>query len=167
MINNYTLLFNGYVIACPCGDYSPSMLVKGPQNGHSNLPRNGKQTYRLNYKASNLTIRFDFGHDLDLEFSRSNMEFPISQPKVVETKSKISIELQASNVTNGVDLDHNLDLRILKVKRDLDLWTHTWPWLWISMVKFWNSCIAVWEGRLTLHKGVGSRSFMTITMTIW
>ena len=30
-----------------------------------------------------MTIGFDLGHDLDLEFSRSNMEFPISQPKVV------------------------------------------------------------------------------------
>ena len=43
------------------------------------LPRNDKQTYRLNSKASNVAIRFG----LDLEFSRSNMEFPISQPKVV------------------------------------------------------------------------------------
>ena len=47
------------------------------------LPRNEKQTYRLNSNASNVTIRFDIGHDLDLEFSRSNMGFPISQPKVV------------------------------------------------------------------------------------
>ena len=30
-----------------------------------------------------MTIGFDLGHDLDLELSRSNMEFPISQPKVV------------------------------------------------------------------------------------
>ena len=29
-----------------------------------------------------MTTEFDLGHDLDLEFSRSNMEFPISQPKV-------------------------------------------------------------------------------------
>ena len=35
------------------------------------------------------------------------------------------------------------------------------------MVKFWNSCISEWEGRLTLHKGGGSRLFMTMTMTIW
>ena len=33
--------------------------------------------------ASNVTIRFDLGHDLDLEFSRSNMELAISQPKMV------------------------------------------------------------------------------------
>ena len=34
------------------------------------------------------------------------------------------------------------------------------------MVKFWNSCISEWEGWLTLHKRSGSRSFMTMTMTI-
>ena len=80
-------------------------------------------------------------------------------------KANILIEFQASNVTNGFDLDHNLDLWNLKVKRDL--WPHTWPWPWIFMVKFWNSCISEWEGRLTLHKGCGSRSFMTMTVTIW
>ena len=30
-----------------------------------------------------MTIGFDLGHDLDLDFSRSNMEFAISQPKMV------------------------------------------------------------------------------------
>ena len=30
-----------------------------------------------------MTIGFDLGHDLDLEFSRSNVEFAISQPKMV------------------------------------------------------------------------------------
>ena len=149
-----------------------------------------------------MTIGFDLGHDLDLKFSRSNIEFAISQPKwsdCHETKSKhidwtlglkcdhrvwpwpwpwpwifkvkygicyisaksgpiatkrkanILIELQASNMTNGFKLDHNLDLWILKVKRDLDLWPHTWPWPRIFMVKFWNSCISEWEGRLTDH----------------
>ena len=34
-------------------------------------------------KASNGTIGFDLGHDLDLEFSRSNMELVISLPKMV------------------------------------------------------------------------------------
>ena len=37
----------------------------------------------IELKASNVTIRFDLDHDHDLELSRSNMEFPISQPKVV------------------------------------------------------------------------------------
>ena len=35
-------------------------------------------------KASNVTIGYDLGHDLDLKFSRSNMEFAISLPKIVQ-----------------------------------------------------------------------------------
>ena len=88
-------------------------------------------------------------------------------PIASKRKANISIELQALNVTNGFELDHNLDLWILKVKCDLDLWPHRWPWPWIFMVKFWNSCISEWEGWLTLHEGGGSRSFMTMIMTIW
>ena len=37
----------------------------------------------IELRASNVTIRFDLGHDLDLKFLRSNMEFPITQSKVV------------------------------------------------------------------------------------
>ena len=81
-----------------------------------------------------------------------------SGPIAMKRKANISIEFQASNVTNGFNLDHNLDLWNLKVKCDLDLWPHTWPWPWIFME---------WEGRLTLHKGCGSRSFITMTVTIW
>ena len=118
-----------------------------------------------------MAIGFDLGHDLDHEFSRSNMEFAISQPKMVwlprkveqtcrlisrpqmwlrvwpwpwpspwifkvkyaisyistksgpivtKQKANISIELQASTVTNGFDLGHDLDIWIFKVKCDLD-----------------------------------------------
>ena len=59
-----------------------------------------------------------------------------NDPIARKQKANISIEFQASNVTNGFDLDHNLDLWIVKVKRDLDLWPHTWPWPWMFMVKF-------------------------------
>ena len=130
-----------------------------------------KANISIDVKASNVTIEFDLGHDLYLEFSRSNVEFAISLPKMVrlprnekqtyrlnpgtqmlpldltlaitltlnfqgqiwnllyltekwsdcyETKSKISIELQASNVTNRFDLDHDIDIWIFKVKCDLD-----------------------------------------------
>ena len=77
-------------------------------------------------------------------------------PIATKWKANTSIELQDPNVTNGFDLDHNLGLWILKIKRDLDLWPHTGPWPWIFMLKFWNSCISEWEGRLTLHKGGGT-----------
>ena len=67
--------------------------------------------------ASNVTIGFDLDHDIDLEFSWSNMEFAIyayisTRNGLIATKWKanISIELWASNVTIGFDLDHDLDL---------------------------------------------------------
>ena len=57
-------------------------------------------------------IFVDFRRDLDLDFSRSNMEFAISQPKMVRLprKANIAIELWGSNVTSGFDLGHDLDL---------------------------------------------------------
>ena len=42
-----------------------------------------------------------------------------SGPIATKQKANISIELQASNVTNGFDLDHDLDIWIFKVKCDL------------------------------------------------
>ena len=134
------------------------------------LPRNEKQTYQLNSRAQ-MWLRvsswpwpwpwiFKVKYGICCISAKSG-------PIAAKRKANILIDLQASNVTNGFDLDHNLDLWILKVKRDLDLWAHTWLWPWIFMVKFWNSCISEWEGWLALHKGGGSRSFMTMTMTIW
>ena len=61
-----------------------------------------------------MTIRFDLGHDLDLKFSRSNMEFAISQPKMVRLpgneKQTYRLNSKASNVTIRFDLGHDLDL---------------------------------------------------------
>ena len=48
-----------------------------------------------------MTIRFDLGHDLDLEFSRSNMKFAISQPKVVR-RSGVRIYQIVTGVTSDV-----------------------------------------------------------------
>ena len=134
------------------------------------LPRNEKQTYRLNSRAQMWPLGLTLAMTLTLIFKVKYRIGYISAkngPIATKRKANISIELQASNVTNGFDLHHNLDLWILKVKRDLDLWPHTWPWPWIFMVKFWNSRIPELQGWLTLHKGGGSRSFMTMTMTIW
>ena len=41
-----------------------------------------KANISIDLKASNVTIRFDLCHELDLEFLRSNVKFAISQPKV-------------------------------------------------------------------------------------
>ena len=132
------------------------------------LPRNQKQTYWLNSKALNVTIGFDLGHDLDLEFSRSNMEFPISQPKVVRLprneKQTYRLNSRPQMWAMGLNLTITVTFEFWRSNLTFDL---TWPWPWIFMVKFWNSCISEWEGRLTLHKGGGSRSFMTMIMTIW
>ena len=63
--------------------------------------------------ASNVTIGFDFDHDFDLEFSKSNMEFAISEQKngpiATKWKANIFIDLKASNVSTGFDLGHDLD----------------------------------------------------------
>ena len=50
-----------------------------------NGPIAKKQTANISVQllASNVTIRFNLGHDLDLEFSRSNMDFAISQSEMI------------------------------------------------------------------------------------
>ena len=59
--------------------------------------------------------------------------------------------------------------------RPLEFQGLMWPWPLTThmaltkdfMVIFWNSCISEWEGRCTLIKGGGCRSFMTMMVTIW
>ena len=51
------------------------------QNGP--LAMKQKANISIELEASNVTIRFDLGHELDLDFSRSSMEFAISQPRKV------------------------------------------------------------------------------------
>ena len=69
--------------------------------------------------ASNVSIGFDLGHDLDLEFSRSNMEFAISQPKMVRLpwnkKQTYRFNSRPPNVTIS--------------------WPWPWLWPWIFKVK--------------------------------
>ena len=129
------------------------------------LPRNEKQTYRLNAKASNATIMFGFGHDLDLEFSRLDMEFLTSQPKVVRLpwneKQTYRLNSRPQMWPMGLTLTMSLTFEFWRSNVTLTFWLHTWSWPWIFMVKFWNSCISEWEGR------GGSRSLMAMTMTIW
>ena len=84
------------------------------------LPRNEKPNISIDLKTSNMTIGFYLGHDLDLEFSRSNMELAISLPKMSnchETKSK--------------HIDWTLCF-----KCDLKIWPWPWPWHWISNITF-------------------------------
>ena len=46
------------------------------------IARKQKANISIDLKTSNVTIRYDLGCDLDLEFSRWNMNFYISQPKL-------------------------------------------------------------------------------------
>ena len=117
---------------------------------------------------SYVTIRFDLGHDLDLEFSRSNMEFPIFQTKVVRLprneKQTYRLSSRPQMWPMGLTLTIILTFEFWRSNMTLTF-DHTWPWPWIFMVKFRNSSTSEWEGWLTLHKVDGRRSFMT--MTIW
>ena len=66
-------------------------------------------------------ILVDYCHDLDPEFSRSNMEFAISQPKnyLIATKRKA----KHIDWTLGHKCDHQV-------------WPWPWPWPWIFKVKY-------------------------------
>ena len=123
------------------------------------LPRNEKQTYRLNSRAQMWPSVWPWPWPWPWIFKVKYRICYISAkngPIATKRKANISIELQASNVTNGFELDHNRDLWILKVKRDLDhgfSWSnfeiavsqngrvdwhstkevavgHSWPWSW-------------------------------------
>ena len=73
-----------------------------------------KANISIDLTTSNMTIGFDLGPDLDLEFSRSIMKFAISQPKVVRLpwnkKQTHRFELEASNVIMGLTLAMTLIL---------------------------------------------------------
>ena len=62
----------------------------------------------------------DFRRDLDLEFSRSNMEFAISQPKMVRLPRN---EDQYIDWNLGLKCNHRV-------------WPWPWPWPWIFKVKY-------------------------------
>ena len=111
------------------------------------------------------------GFDLDLDFSRSNMEFAISQPKMVRLprneKQIYRLNSRPQMWPMGLTLTITLTFEFWRSNVTLTFDHTQWPRPWIFMVKFWYSCISEWEGRLTLHKGGGIRSFMTMTKTIW
>ena len=74
----------------------------------------------MEFQASNVTLGFDLGHDLDLEFSRSNIELGISWPKIVRfsRNEKHTYQMDSSREIGAFDFDlgHGLDLQIWKVK---------------------------------------------------
>ena len=64
--------------------------------------------------ASNVTIGFDLGHDFDFEFSRSNIKFAISQPKMVRLpwneKQTYRLNFRPQMWPSGFTLAMNLPL---------------------------------------------------------
>ena len=80
-----------------------------------------------------MTTRFDLGHDLDLEFSRSNMELAISQPKMVglprnekQTHWLISRpQIWPSDLTLAMTLTLNFQGQI---------------WNWLYLCQKWSDC---------------------------
>ena len=69
------------------------------KNGPIATKRKGNIWIEL--KTSNVTMVFDLGHDLDVEFSRSNMEFAISQSNVI-WRSGVRICKIVTGVTSDV-----------------------------------------------------------------
>ena len=70
-----------------------------------------------------MTIGFHLGHDLDLQFSRSSIEFAISQPKMVWLPRKANI---------SIELNHQV-------------WPCP-PWPWIFKVKYGLCYISIISG---------------------
>ena len=84
------------------------------------LSKNGNISIEL--LALNVTIWFDLGYGHDLQFSRSNIQFITSQPKVVRlplNKTNIAIELK-SWLTIEYDLGHDLERWGVRIYRISD-----------------------------------------------
>ena len=88
----------------------------------------------IDLKASNVTIRFDLGHNLDLEFSRSSMEFAISQPKMVQLprneKQTYRLNTRPQMWPMGLTLAMTLTFEFSRSDVILTIW---WPRLGVSI----------------------------------
>ena len=139
------------------------------QNGP--IARKRKQTYRFNFRPQMWTSGLTLAMTLTLNFQGqiwNSLYLNQKRSDYHGTKSQHSEWIPGLKCDQWVcNLGNDLDLWIFKVKCDLDLWPYAWCWLRIFMVKFLNSCISEWEGPVTLNKGGGTRSFMSMTVTIW
>ena len=119
-----------------------------------------KANISIDLKTSNVTIRFDLCHDLDLEFSRSNMELAISLPKMVRLprnekrthRLNSRSQMWPSDLTLALTLTLNFQGQIWNLlylnqkwsdchktkSKHIDLnfrpqiwqWVWLWPWPW-------------------------------------
>ena len=74
-----------------------------------------KSSISIELWASNVNIGFDLGYNLDLEFSRSNIKFVISQPKMVQLpwneKQTCWLNLRPQMWPSGLSLAMSLTLK--------------------------------------------------------
>ena len=84
-----------------------------------------------------MTIGFDLGHDLDLEFSRSKIEFAIY----------LSQKWSDCHETKSKHIDWTLGL-----KCDHPVWPWPWPWPWIFKVKYRNCYISAKNGPIATKR---------------
>ena len=87
-------------------------------------------------KTSNMTTRFDLGHDLDFEFSRSNMKLDIFLPKMVGLPRN---EKRTHRLNSRPQCDHQI-------------WPWPWPWLWIFKVKYEICYISTKSGPIAMRR---------------
>ena len=130
------------------------------------------------------TIGFDLGHDIDFEFSRSNIELAISQPKMVrlprneKQTHRLNSRLQRgpSGLTLAMTLTLNFQGQLsnwlylsqkwsnchetkskhmdwtLGFKGDHRVWPWPWPWPWIFKVKYGIGYISAKNGPIATKR---------------
>ena len=133
-----------------------------------------KANISIDLKTSNATIRFDLGQDLDLEFSRSNMELTISLPKIVRLprnekqthRLKSRPQMWSSDLTLAMTLTLNFQGQIWNLLYLNQKWSdcHDTKSKHINL----NSRPQIWPMDLTLAMTLifeFSRSY--VILTIW
>ena len=100
------------------------------------IARKRKANTLTDVKTSNMTIRFDLGHDLDLEFSRSNRNWLYFCQKWSDCH-----EMKSEHIdwTLGLKCDHQI-------------WSWPWPWLWIFKVKYEICYISTKSGPIAMRR---------------
>ena len=100
-----------------------AFAISQPKNSPTATKRKGNISIEL--KASSVTIRFHLGLDIDLGFSRSDMEFAISQPKMVRLpwneKQTYWLNSRPQMLPSGLTLDVTLKGKVTRVTSDVGL----------------------------------------------
>ena len=112
-----------------------------------------------------MTIGFDLGHDLNLEFSRFNIEFAISQPKMVRLpwneKQTYQLNSRAEMWPSGLTLTMTLTLNFQGQIQNLLYLSKKWFYCHEKKSKHidWTPRPQMWPSGLTLT--------ITLTFAFW